>query len=934
MFFQTKILQAQQPIFKHLTIELGLPSNMVYDCFQDSKGFMWFATDAGISKYNGQTFVNFTISDGLKDNENFQIREDSQGRIWFLSFNGGICYFQNGIIHNLDQKLREQNVKFNSTLVAFFEDSKKNIWLSSVIGFLCIKPDMSVSYFPQKSSVLKFWEEKGHVYFFTREGVHILNDNLKDYSIILQLSFSYQDIIKFHTSAISPNLDDTFFYGGYKINIKTGEVQEYFQKKERSLLRYCQTDDSQIWIGTSTGAYVMQKNKPFSFQKAILAKEAVTCIRKDRDNGFWFTTLNNGVFYTPSIEANKYTTQDGLLQNHISCITSDKNQNIWIGYHQFKISRFNNEKISHYDLHTPQYNYNTIHRINKMLNMGDSIWVLTDQTIINFKETKGVLVQYSDYQINARGFAITKDTLWVGGHRGVLFQNKTKKDFTLYSSYRVFSVSGSSNGTIWFSTHKGLHKLQNKKEKDFSQNPNLNVRISDILVDRNQQVWVATLGKGLVLLNNKDSVVNVWQEKHGLNSNIVKRIFLEQKNNTLWAITNKSVYKIENKKLEEVYALPIGYLNDVHVTNDTIWLASSEGLIKMPKREKSNYKKVVYLTDVWVNNQKIDFQNRPIQLSANQNNLRIGFTHVSFVDTDFYYRYKLKSNQKEWSYTNSNMIELSSLPPDEYQISIQVASSKNIEDTPITQFQFVIKPHFWQETWFFLLVGLLMTAGIGLIWHIKYRVAYQKMMLKGKIADLELRTLRAQMNPHFIFNILNTIQTFFLQQNIKAANKLLSQFSRLVRYVLDNTSQNFTPLQQEIEQLRNYIELEKSRFEFETEMIVEASLQTQNVQVPSMLIQPVVENAIIHGLSPKKENKKLLICFSQENQQIKIIIEDNGVGRKHKSNPSNHISRGLKLIEERLSFLNLHYHNQSKMVFHDLTDKDGNALGTKVEIYI
>jgi ligand-binding sensor domain-containing protein len=151
IFLKTQILQAQQPIFKHLTIESGLPSNMVYDCFQDSKGFMWFATDAGISKYNGQTFVNFTILDGLKDNENFQIREDSQGRIWFLSFNGGICYFQNGIIHNLDKILQEKKLQFNSTLVTFFEDSKKNIWISSSIkGFLCIKPDFSVNYFPYK----------------------------------------------------------------------------------------------------------------------------------------------------------------------------------------------------------------------------------------------------------------------------------------------------------------------------------------------------------------------------------------------------------------------------------------------------------------------------------------------------------------------------------------------------------------------------------------------------------------------------------------------------------------------------------------------------------------------------------------------------------------------------------------------------------------
>ncbi|MBN8566983.1 MAG: histidine kinase, partial [Flavobacteriales bacterium] len=217
-----------------------------------------------------------------------------------------------------------------------------------------------------------------------------------------------------------------------------------------------------------------------------------------------------------------------------------------------------------------------------------------------------------------------------------------------------------------------------------------------------------------------------------------------------------------------------------------------------------------------------------------------------------------------------------------------------------------------------------------------------KSIYAQQIAEIEMKALRAQMNPHFIFNSLNSIQKYILKNDSFAASQYLTKFSKLIRLILDHSNQNYILLSSEVELLKLYIEIEALRFDnqFDHELILDDSLNTDIIQIPSMIIQPYVENAIWHGLLHKETKGKLTIEISDfDKNNIKVIISDDGIGRqKAMELKSKQVlkkkSYGLQITESRISILNKTQSSKTTLKIHDLKDQDGNALGTKIELII
>jgi LytS/YehU family sensor histidine kinase len=247
------------------------------------------------------------------------------------------------------------------------------------------------------------------------------------------------------------------------------------------------------------------------------------------------------------------------------------------------------------------------------------------------------------------------------------------------------------------------------------------------------------------------------------------------------------------------------------------------------------------------------------------------------------------------------------------------------------QFDLHIKKPMWQEWWFItLLLILFLLLTVFIIWKI-YQERYKKVLLHDKLLESELKALTAQMNPHFIFNILNTVQRFFVTKEVLVANKLLSKFGTLMRNILDNTSKSFISIEDEIRFLRNYLEIEQTRFsnKFEFEIIVAENIDISSL-IPSMIVQPFVENAIIHGVAPKEDVGIIKIIFETLDDTLKIVIDDDGVGRSNVENKM-HVSHGIKLIKERLNILNSKNKTKYRLV---IIDKKGTDLGTRVELFL
>ena len=323
-------------------------------------------------------------------------------------------------------------------------------------------------------------------------------------------------------------------------------------------------------------------------------------------------------------------------------------------------------------------------------------------------------------------------------------------------------------------------------------------------------------------------------------------------------------------------------------------------------------------------------------------------------------RYKLEGEGQNasWQYGPANYsISYEALPPGKYKLLIQASNAGNEFIGPLKTLVFQISPAFW-NTWWFRIIALVFIAAIsfGLMrWRLKQKFNLQlerseketqlaemrqnTAELKQQSAELEMQALRAQMNPHFIFNSLNSINRFILQNDRLQASEYLTKFSKLVRMILQNSQASLITLESELDALGLYLEMEALRFNyhFTYKISVPKDLDIEVLKVPPLIIQPYVENAIWHGLMHKEEKGQLDIEISEEGDHLYFKVTDNGIGRKRASelaskSATKHKSMGLKITAHRIAMMQHSGDEVSPVTINDLVEPDGTAAGTEVII--
>jgi sensor histidine kinase YesM len=282
---------------------------------------------------------------------------------------------------------------------------------------------------------------------------------------------------------------------------------------------------------------------------------------------------------------------------------------------------------------------------------------------------------------------------------------------------------------------------------------------------------------------------------------------------------------------------------------------------------------------------------------------------------------------------NKGEVQYANLSPGTYTILLRAANANGDFANDNITIHFIIHPPFWKTNWFLALVVLL--AGFFIYWLFRRRVniVKRKAALQQQMSELEMKALRAQMNPHFIFNSLNSIQECIVTKNTDAAYNYLSQFSKLVRRILENSGKEMVPLKEEQELMQWYLSLEQLRFTDEFTFSIQNNCSNPQIEIPSMIVQPFIENALWHGLANKQGKKIISLVFNDDNTGIAIEISDNGIGRKAAAllprRPDKQ-SMGLDITKERLQ----NYSHTSSIEIIDLLDTNGNAGGTKVIIHL
>lgn len=385
---------------------------------------------------------------------------------------------------------------------------------------------------------------------------------------------------------------------------------------------------------------------------------------------------------------------------------------------------------------------------------------------------------------------------------------------------------------------------------------------------------------------------------------------------------------------------------DFFTHQSNLYLITNEGILKI-------HKNILFRDinpDISISNALVNGVQKKLhdssKLRSSENTIQLFFTVSSdiFSEIEFRYRYAILSGKRKADTVDSSIPELylSNLNPDTYSIRYELLSSDN-EILDYGYLNFTISRPLWQNAWFIVIVlsGLI---GISM-YIIRWRTNQirEKVKLKEMLLETETKALRLQMNPHFLYNSLESIEGFILKSDKISAIKHLNNFTRLMRMILEGSDKGLHSLKREKDLLKYYLELENMRsgnqFDYSIEVQPEG-VDEEHLLIPSMLIQPHVENSIIHGVRPLKERRgRIEVSFRvyEEEQKIEVFVEDNGVGRakSYELSVKNDIkskSLALQINSQRLKMMSQTYKNLFFVSIEDLFDAYGLPSGTRVKI--
>jgi hypothetical protein len=473
--------------------------------------------------------------------------------------------------------------------------------------------------------------------------------------------------------------------------------------------------------------------------------------------------------------------------------------------------------------------------------------------------------------------------------------------------------------------------------------PILRNRISAFAETADGTLWIGTYEQGIVGYKQGRITANITMDSGGLSSNIVRCLYAS--GNNLWAGTEKGLNKIDltgNRpvvvaKFTEEDGLNADIINSVYTAGSLVFAGTSKGLCSFDTAKIITHASCdIKITGITVSGKELE-PGTSLILERKDNNISFQFAGLSFLSSgNILYRYRLYGLNDQWQTTDKSYLNYPSLPPGGYTLQL-IAVNKFGDSSRILEQYFYIKPAIW-ETTLFRAGALLLFLGI-LFFSVQFY--FRRVNLKErkdrsterKIAELEQMALRAQMNPHFIFNCLNSIQHYILKQDAKGANHYLSRFAHLVRRILDNSVKLYIPLTDEIAFLDNYLELEQLQTGGAfTYSIEKGSLpEPEKIMVPNMVIQPYVENAVKHGIGTKGTSIQVRFSHAAEQNILKCVVEDNGGGIKPAGTEKSYHSKGMSITQERIEKLSSLY-NERKIKLTVESPVPAAAAGTRVTI--
>ena len=931
----------QTPFYINYGVEDGLPSEEVYDIAIDESGLIWCTTDRGVCTYDGYEFTTYTTKDGLSNNTNFEIIEGKNGKLWFTGFNSELSYFQEDSFQPFENKSALEHQTEGSWVVDM-------IWNQNQLRFINF-------YHPDGFSILDI--NSGEFSGQIMENADLIYDS-EEWGAFRIAKFDNQllahnDRLAFSKSIIELDKNQEFL-GLFKnelLHFKDGQVlplSDMGNKKADFILKDKFGD---VWIGSNEGLMLYQSGDLSVDPLAYLEDISVTSIAIDRDDNYWISSLERGLFFIPSFQIKKAiipTVQD--LQGTYLFLKS-MDEILFVGASE------NRSFSIHYDKEQGVNSW----QIPSPIKFGDPIFFKI-QNVLNYtvETPSGKLTNPTALD----GFMLPiiwlpTDTLVYATFKGYIAHSGNKRIVKSIVSQplgkeRIKTWAKSSGDKIWAGTMEGLYSLSTS---DFvtayyygNDHKLLSARISTIIPTEDDNLWIGSMGNGLLYFN-MDTVIQ-FSEAHRLSSNMINSLQL-QGDSVLWVATNKGLDKVVYHWEQELpvtdtiinYTTQNGllsnYVNYVEWHQGKLWVAYNNGLnyfdpndLERPAAApKVSLTAVSSITD----GQKIANNQ---ELKHDQCDIVFSFKGISFAKPakDPFYRYRLNGNQQsnDWYYSNDTTARFTNLAAGDYEFRVEAQNKHHEWSKNPVLFSFEIAPHFSKTWWFYVLTVCAAAFIIGWLWRWRLQDVKKDQKLKEaqyRTKDAELSVLRNQMNPHFVFNSLNSIQNYIFKNEIENANYYLSQFSKLMRSSIEFSKLEKISLDDEIQFLILYMDLELQRFPntFDFKLSVDPKIATDIYYIPPLILQPIIENSVKYAFKHVKYKGLIEVVIEEyrSGELIQVIIQDNGSGIKENAiqkevTGEQHRSYGLSIVKNRIELLNEEKQKgKASFQYHNRTDRSG-----------
>ncbi|MBK7109159.1 MAG: histidine kinase [Bacteroidetes bacterium] len=925
----------------------GLPTMNVYNVFCAHDGFLWIGSVIGLIRYDGVAFETFSTEDGLPDTEVILVFGDNQNRIWGITFNGKIFFIKDNIVYNETNSPLLAELNNNYKLSNFLITVSNDLYLYSPYDIVRIEEEtikkIDFKYDKKCNPVSGLFELDNKIYFSVlcdeTRIVYVLKNDVAEINsdeIIVPLIYSYT------------NANDEYYYitdkGIISNTISNLIVPLNFNPKLNQIPYLFVDSNNDCWYFDLNKGIQYIHNGVFT---TLLSEYKINSIDQDFEGNFWISTISNGifVFYADFFNKKQIFSDNEAELLSINCLYIDSADNIWAGNSFANVTMIDNkDEKRNFKL----IDINKYARIIDFDVAGNSLLVASDEGVYQINRKEKTLISGSIGGRTVKSISVLNEKEFAAAYSYGVSIFRFKKN--IWTEEKIFSKRSFSvqynNDLLWFSAESGTYTYKDSIRR-------INVaeldgkRILDFaFYEKENLVLISTDGYGIYAIDEKDYSI-LWHahSQNGLTTNLTRHLQLI--GDTLWInsasglnrliISKKGFQKLQ--PLTSSNGLPADDIKDFYIKGNSLVIAGNFGafqwknFIAPVNLPAPKFHILNIITDMgkFRGNDKIISE-------YNNGFIKIHYSAIRYASTVPLVEYSIDNGN--WLSAAVGLLELNGLSPGLHHLQFRLMNG-DIIPLPDNSLTIFIEAPFYSQQWFIpLLIGIIaMLISSVIIFRInkaKHKAVVQ-LKLSEDLAFAEQQALQAMMNPHFIFNAVNSVQQYIIRNDKKEANKYLTQFARLIRLNLETSKNKYIALEEEIERLSLYLQFEKVRFgdKLEYSITVSPELETDKLFIPTMIIQPFVENAIWHGLIPKAENGHVNISIEKKDLNIIIRILDDGVGYiLNQATETNSIktSMGSIITKRRLELLEKQTGKPHFFTISSAQKNNQNVEGTLVTI--